>query len=183
MTEKADAGRRQRPEGEGEPFVTLGRISGAYGVRGWVKVYSETSPRENILAYAPWDLVRAGHRQRVEVEDGRPQGRILVARLEGCADRDAAEALVGSEIQVPRSRLPDDLAPGEYYWADLVGLRVETLEGVELGRIERLFETGANDVIVVAGERERLLPYVWQQVVHEVDLAAGVMRVDWDPDF
>jgi 16S rRNA processing protein RimM len=117
------------------------------------------------------------------VAAGRAHGKILVARLEGCDDRDAAEALVGYEIQVPRSRLPDDLAPGEYYWADLVGLRVETLGGVELGRIARLFETGANDVIVVEGKRERLLPYVWQQVVREVDLGAGVMRVDWDPDF
>jgi 16S rRNA processing protein RimM len=183
VTEGVDAGGREGPGGEGERFVTLGRISGAHGVKGWVKVYSETSPRENILAYSPWDLVRAGSRQRIEVAAGRPQGKILVARLEGCDDRDAAEALVGCEIRVPRSRLPDDLAPGEYYWADLVGLRVETLEGVELGRIARLFETGANDVIVVAGERERLLPYVWQQVVREVDLAAGVMRVDWDPDF
>ena len=183
MTEKADAGLEVRPAGDGESFVTLGRISGAHGVKGWVKVYSETSPRENILAYAPWELVRAGRRQRVEVVAGRPQGRILVARLEGCDDHDAAEALVGCEIQVPRSRLPGGLAEGEYYWADLVGLRVETLDGVELGRVERLFETGANDVIVVQGERERLLPYVWQQVVREVDLAAGVMRVDWDPDF
>jgi 16S rRNA processing protein RimM len=183
VTKEAEAARQERPGAADEPFVTLGRISGAYGVKGWVKVYSETSPRENILAYAPWDLVRAGRRQRVEVKDGRPQGRVLVAWLEGCDDRDAAEALVGSEIQVPRTRLPDDLAPGEYYWADLVGLRVETLDGVELGRITRLFETGANDVIVVEGERERLLPYVWQQVVREVDLAAGVMRVDWDPDF
>jgi 16S rRNA processing protein RimM len=183
VTEGADAGRREGPDGESERYVTLGRISGAHGVKGWVKVYSDTNPRENILAYSPWDLVRAGSRQRVEVAAGRLQGKILVARLEGCDDRDAADALVGCEIEVPRSRLPDDLALGEYYWADLVGLRVETLEGVELGCITRLFETGANDVIVVAGERERLLPYVWQQVVREVDLAAGVMRVDWDPDF
>lgn len=183
MTEEVDTGGPEKPGSGDEVFVTLGRISGAYGVKGWVKVYSETSPRENILAYAPWDLVRSGRRQRVDVVTGRPQGRILVARLEGCDDRNAAEALVGAEIQVPRSRLPGDLAEGEYYWADLVGLRVETLEGVELGRIARLFETGANDVIVVEGERERLLPYIWQQVVREVDLAAGVMLVDWDPDF
>ena len=73
--------------------------------------------------------------------------------------------------------------PGEYYWADLVGLRVETVDGVELGRIEQLFETGSNDVIVVQGDRERLVPYIWEQVVREVDLEAGVMRVDWDPEF
>ena len=91
--------------------------------------------------------------------------------------------MVGSDILVPRSALPETTAPGEYYWADLIGLNVKTLDGVELGRIEQLFETGANDVIVVQGERERLLPYIWQQVVREVDLDAGRMLVDWDPEF
>jgi 16S rRNA processing protein RimM len=71
----------------------------------------------------------------------------------------------------------------EFYWADLIGLRVITVGGVDLGRIAQLFETGANDVIVVQGDRERLIPYIWQQVVRDVDLAAGEMRVDWDPDF
>lgn len=171
------AGDRQRP-------VTLGQVTAAHGIRGWIKVRSDTSPRDNILAYSPWELVRDGQRRTWMVAEGRVQGQAVLARLEGCSDRDAAEALIGWQIQVPRERLPDaGLEPGEFYWADLVGLRVETLDGVALGHIERLFETGANDVIVVRGERERLIPYIWQQVVREVDLARGLMRVDWDPDF
>jgi 16S rRNA processing protein RimM len=170
-------------EGDERRFVTLGRVSGAHGVKGWIQVFSDTSPRENIVQYSPWYLVRGTQRETREVDAGRRQGKAVVAKLAGCDDRDAAEALSGLEIAVPRDQLPATTVPGEFYWADLVGLRVETIDGVELGRIAQLFETGANDVIVVEGERERLVPYIWPQVVREVDLDDGVMRVDWDPDF
>ena len=166
-----------------ERFVTLGRVSGAHGIQGWLKVHSDTSPRENIVTYSPWHLVHHGRREVWDVRSGRRQGKGVIAKLAGCNDRDAAQALVGAEITIPRSQLPETSEPGEFYWADLVGLRVETLDGTVLGRITQLFETGANDVIVVQGERERLVPYVWGQVVRNVDLNAGVMRVDWDPEF
>lgn len=170
-------------EGDERRFVTLGRVSGAYGIRGWVKVHSDTSPRDNILGYSPWHLVRGAGREVWQVSGGRQQGKGLVAKLAGCDDRDAAEALVGAEISIPRDQLPATTEPGEFYWADLVGLRVRTQDGIDLGRIVRLFETGANDVIVVQGDRERLVPYLWGHVVRAVDLEAGVMRVDWDPEF
>jgi 16S rRNA processing protein RimM len=147
-----------------------------------LKVFSDTSPRENIVNYSPWRLRLDGRSEMREVNSGRLQGKLVLAKLVGCDDRDQAEALIGAEIAIPRSALPAT-RPGEYYWADLVGLAVITTDGVELGRIDRLFETGANDVIVVAGERERLVPYVWEQVVRQVDLEGGVMTVDWDPDF
>lgn len=180
MAADSDDGMQTMTEGGGDCFVTLGRVSAAHGIQGWVKVMSDTSPRDNIVRYSPWYL---GQRGVWEVRAGRRQGKAVVAKLAGCNDRDAAESLVGAEIAVRRSQLPPTRVEGEYYWADLVGLRVETLDGRVLGRIERLFETGANDVIVVNGERERLVPYIWRQVVSDVDLAAGVMRVDWDPDF
>lgn len=166
-----------------EPFVTLGRVSGAHGIQGWVRVHSETSPRENIVGYSPWVLQRGGRRERWKVNAGRLQGKAVIAKLAGCNDRNAAEALAGSDILIPRAALPETTVPGEYYWADLVGLAVVTSDGVPLGRIDRLFETGANDVMVLVGERERLVPYLWQRVVREVDLDRGVMTVDWDPDF
>ena len=169
-------------EGDERRFVTLGRISGAHGIQGWVRVHSDTSPRENILNYSPWHLVRQGRRELRKVMAGRRQGKSVVAKLAACSDRNAAEVLVGALIEVPRSALPAT-RPGEYYWADLVGLEVRTLDGVDLGRVEQLFETGSNDVIVVQGERERLIPYIWDQVVREVDLDAGTMLVDWDPEF
>lgn len=164
-------------------LITLGRITAAFGVKGWVKVMSETRPPQNILEYVPWTLVRGAQRLQRDVDTGRQHGKAIVAKLTGSDDRDAAEALKGFEIRVRRSQLPTLEGPGAYYWADLIGLRVETTKGFELGRISQLFETGSNDVIVVQGDRERLLPYLWGQVVVDVDRDAGVMRVDWDPDF
>jgi 16S rRNA processing protein RimM len=183
VSDRAGTGRGNTTEGDGQRLVTLGRISGAYGVQGWVRVQSETSPRENILRYSPWCLVRGERRELRDLDGGRMQGKSVVAKLSGCDDRDAAEALVGAEIAISRAQLPATTEPGEYYWVDLVGLEVRTLDGVVLGHVERLFETGANDVIVVQGDRERLIPYLWQQVVRDVDLETGVMRVDWDPEF
>lgn len=159
----------------------VGRVSGLYGVEGWVKVHSYTEPRENILGYAPWRLLGEDGTLRARVASSRHHGRGLVVRLEGIGDREQARRLLGAEIAVPRTELPAP-APGEYYWVDLVGLRVVSLGGAVLGRVDGLMATGANDVLVVRGERERLLPFI-DSVVLEVDFDAGAIRVDWDPDF
>ena len=162
--------------------VTLGRISGLFGVRGWIKVFSHTEPRERILQYSPWSLRVQGEWRENAVAEGQRHGKAVIARLEGMTERDAAAALVGAEIAVPRSRLPA-LGEGEYYWSDLEGLQVVTLDGQDLGHVDHLLETGANDVLVVQGERERLIPFLRPEVVRAVDLDAGVIRVDWDPEF
>lgn len=163
--------------------VELGRVAGVFGVRGWVKVYSYARPRENILAYGPWQLeLPDGTLRTCRVQTGRVHGKGLVALLEGVEDADAAQALVGAGIRVDRAQL-GEAGPGSWYWTDLEGLRVLTLSGQELGRVEALMETGANDVLVVQGDRRRLIPFLNGQVVREVDLAAGLMKVDWDPDF
>lgn len=166
----------------GNSRVVLGRISGLYGVKGWVRIYSYTSPRSNILNYSTWFLGRGEEWERRGLEAGRPHGKGVVAKIAGCDDRDQAASLVHREIAVERSQLPE-AAPGEYYWADLQGLKVVTPDGVDLGVIDRLFETGANDVIVVKGDRERLIPFLQGDVVRAVDLTEGVMTVDWDPAF
>lgn len=161
-------------------LLVVGRISGFYGLRGWVKVFSETEPRDNILTYNPWYL-GVGHRPR-RLAEGKLHGKGLVARLEDCEGRDQAAALIGLEVKIRRDQLPR-LGTDEFYWADLVGLSVETLEGRHLGRINRMFATAANDVVVVNGERERLLPFLWDQVIKDMDLDLGRIRVDWDPEF
>ncbi len=163
--------------------VILGRIAGVYGVRGWVKVFSETKPKENIFSYSPWQINLNGAWQSVEVVEGKPHGKGLVAQLASYDDRERARQLVGAEIAVDKEQLPA-AEEGEYYWADLVGLKVVTLDGTELGRVDHLLETGANDVLVVVeSERERLIPFVQGRYIHQVDLQAGVIRVDWDPEF
>jgi 16S rRNA processing protein RimM len=165
-----------------EPVVILGRIAGLYGVRGWVKVLSHTEPRANILDYPQWLLGAPGGWVACAVAEGRAHGKGIVARLQGCEDRDAAARLVGQEIAVAEGALPE-LAPGEFYWSQLIGLEVVNLAGQSLGRVRALIETGAKDVLVVEGERERLIPYVRGTVIHEVAPAGGVIRVDWDADF
>ncbi|MFP5507512.1 MAG: ribosome maturation factor RimM [Gammaproteobacteria bacterium] len=171
-----------RPAESAADPVVIGRISGLYGVRGWLRVFSYTEPRENIVDYSPWLIQIDGLWQPVEVEDGRAQGKGVVVKLSGCDERDTATRYLGLDIAVRREQL-GALAPDEYYWTDLEGLRVVTCEGVELGRVDHLFATGANDVVVVRGDRERLIPFVQGDVIRDIDLQDGVMEVDWDPDF
>lgn len=162
--------------------VVIGRIRGPYGVRGWVHLASFTDPADNLLEYGPWLLHEGGRWQRLQVQGARAHGKGYVAQLQGCDDRDAAAALAGRDIAVMRSQLPPP-AEDEFYWRDLIGLRVETLEGVALGSVAQMMATGANDVLVVRdADRERLIPFIGQVVV-TVDLEAGIMRVDWDPEF
>lgn len=162
--------------------VVVGRIAALYGVRGWVKVFSHTDPRDNILHYQPWLVSINGTWHTLKHVEGRIHQQGIVARLDGYGDREAASALLGCDIAVRPGQLAS-LVPGEYYWSELIGLEVVTTEGVTLGVVEKLLETGSNDVLVVRGERERLLPYLPGRVVAEVDKSAGVIRVDWDPEF
>jgi 16S rRNA processing protein RimM len=164
-------------------LLTVGRIVGIHGVEGWVKLESWTEPRLRIFSYRPWRLTLAGSEFEVAAAQGHEQGKGMVARLPGYDDRDAAAKLIGATIQVPRSALPKPRR-GEYYWSDLEGLAVVNVDGVDFGKVSHLFSTGANDVLVVQdGIRERLIPFVTGQFVKEVDLKAGRITVDWDPEF
>lgn len=120
--------------------------------------------------------------QQWKVKDGRLHGKGVVVKLEGCNDRDQAAALIGQDIAIERKDLPP-AQQDEYYWTDLEGMKVLTVDGVNLGTISHLFETGANDVVVVKGDKERLIPYLRDQVIKKVDLDNAEMVVDWDPDF
>ena len=159
----------------------MGRISAPFGVKGWVKVQPNTAATGNLLAYKTWWVGHEGGWREIAVAEARVHGRTVVARLEGCEDRDAAAALRGESVAVPRAALPRTQS-GEYYWADLIGLAVVNGAAQALGRITGVLQTGANDVLVVAGERERLIPFI-AEVIRDVDLAAGVMRVEWDADY
>ena len=160
--------------------VALGYVAAVYGIEGWVKVRSWTRPIEAILQYQPWLL--GEDKKPVKIVDGRKQGKGLVALLPGFEDREKAATLVGQQIFVGHDQLPAT-AEGEYYWSELEGLEVRTTRGEVLGRVERLMETGANDVLVIRGEREHLVPFVHGQYVKGVDLEAGSIEVDWDPEF
>ncbi|HTT09248.1 MAG TPA: ribosome maturation factor RimM [Gammaproteobacteria bacterium] len=167
-----------------ENFVPVGRIVGVHGVKGWVKIYSYTKPKEEIFTYSPWYLRRDRIWEPREVVTGRVQGRGLVAELAGIEDRDTALGMRDVEIAITRAQLPPR-GKGEHFVADLVGMRVINRRGAELGRVRRIMETaGANDVLVVADtEREHLIPVVPKVYVLAVDEKQGRIDVDWEPEF
>ena len=160
--------------------VLIGHVAGVQGLQGWVRVHSLTDPREAIWEYQPWLL--GEERNAVRVSRARKQGKHLLVLLEGVEDRDQAEGLLGQTIAIYRDQLPEP-EEDEYYWMDLVGLAVQLESGRELGVIDRMLATGANDVMVVRGDRERLVPFVLGQYVKDVDLKSGVIVIDWDPEF
>lgn len=162
-------------------LVTVGEIAGPFGVQGWVRVRSYTDPPQNILKYTPWMLESGGHHRQVEIAEGRRQGAAVVARIATIDDREQAAGLRGSRILVGRDCFPKAPA-GAYYWTDLIGLEVCTPAGVSLGKVTGLLETGANDVLEVKGERDRLIPFVIGHYVRSVSLEQGRMIVDWDPE-
>ena len=169
--------------------LIVGRITAVYGVRGWLKVYSYTQPIENLLNYSQHCVKRNNAWQPLCLVEGHRHGKGLVVRIDGVDDNDAAVDYCQCDLAVPVTALPA-LAVGEFYWHQLQGLQVITArEQILLGTVHHLLETGANDVLVVRGgqgsidRRERLIPYLPERVVLEVNVADGWIRVDWDPEF
>lgn len=166
-----------------ESRVVVGRIAGAFGVQGWVRVRSYTEPPENIIDYSPWQVTNPEGSTLYTVAQGRVQGSDqIVVQLAGVSDRDQAQALSGCDVLVDRSQFSAP-AVGEFYWADLIGCDVVTEVGVALGKVVDLVETGSNDVMIVRADRERLIPFLREQTVKRVDLTTRTIVVDWDPDF
>lgn len=166
----------------------VGKITSAYGVKGWVKVLSYTEPMENLLNYRQVTWVGETAPRELEVEAGKLHGKGLILKFKGFDSPEAVRVLCGGVIAVSVEQFPA-LAEGEYYWHQLEGLKVINLAGQVLGVVDHLLETGANDVLVVRAtpdsidRQERLIPYLPDQVIQKVDLDAGNIRVDWEPEF
>lgn len=172
-----------------EERLILGKMGSAYGIRGWLKVYSSTEDAENIFDYQPWFIQQAGKWQVVELESWKRHNQDLIIKVKGIDDRNAANLLTNCEIVVDPSQLPE-LDDGNYYWKDLFGCQVVTAKGYRLGKVIDMMETGSNDVMVVKaslkdafGIKQRLIPFLDGQVIKRVDLTAQLIEVDWDPDF
>ena len=165
-----------------EKWVILGRVSGVFGVKGWLKVQSYTEPRDNIVGFGAWTLRMNGVDHAFDVEEGHSHAGSVVAKLRSLDDRDRARDWVGADIVVLREQLPK-IAAGELYWTDLEGLEVRTTTGTVLGTVDHLLATGGNDVLVLDSSPRLLIPFVAGDVVKEVDLTAGLIVVDWSPDY
>lgn len=163
--------------------IVIGRFASTFGVWGWIKVISYTSPPENIISYDGW-LFKAGSSwQLLPIENKELRGKHILAKIVGFDSPESVAKFTNCEIAIKRKSLPA-LDPGEYYWSDLIGLHVVTLSGDELGRVTEMLATGANDVLIVLDNsgKQRLLPYLGH-VVKEIDLVGGKMLVDWDKDY
>lgn len=165
----------------------MGRIGAPFGIKGWVKIQPFTESADGLRAYPKWWLCSSGHWQEITVEQTQPQGAGFAAKLAGCDDRDTAAEFRGRLVAVPREAFPRE-KDGEYYWSDLIGLRVKNGDGLDFGAVDAMLETGANDVLVLrktdesGHTTERLIPFI-ADVVKKVDRVAGVIEVDWGADF
>ncbi len=171
-----------------DQMISVGHFLGPHGIKGWVKIYSYTDPKENIATYTPLWLKRDGIWQPIELAAVQTQGKGLVAKLPGCDDRDTAATYRGLELAIKPEQLPE-LEQGEYYWSQLKGLIVVNAAQQVLGVVTDLMETGANDVLVVSpteksvDQEQRLIPYLPDNVVIEVDLEGSRLIVDWGIDY
>ena len=165
---------------EDDKKIYLGKITGAHGIKGWLKIQSFSSPPENILNYPQWIINNQGEEDFYSIEQGRKQNNKIVVKLEKIDDRNTAESLINSKIQILRSDLPK-LSNENYYWSDLVGLSVLNSEEKVIGKIESLIETGANDVMVInALKDERILvPFVMHEIIKEVNVELNYIKIDW----
>lgn len=161
--------------------LIVGYFGKSHGVKGWIKVHSLTDPPENILDYFPWQTQFSDEWQVIKISGAKRQGQQIIVKITGCESPEQAKTYANLPIAIHRHQLPA-LPPGEYYWIELIGLKVLNEKQEELGYVESLMETGSNDVLVVKGGRTRLLPYT-QEVIKAIDPAQGTIQVDWDFDF
>ncbi len=167
--------------------IVIGKIGAPYGVKGWVKITTYTDEIEGVFNYSPWLL--GADEKEYTVDHWRTHNKGVVAKLVGVETRDDAESIKNLDISIKAQQLPQ-LAEDEFYWRELVGMKVVTEKGYDLGVVKELFETGANDVMLVRanpndgfGQKERMLPFLFEQVVKQVDKQGRTITVDWDPGF
>lgn len=164
-----------------EKMLIVGSLGTSHGVHGWMKITSFTDPDTNILNYNPWYFKSHGVYSPIKVLDTRIQGPYLIAQLEGCDSRETAKLWTGREISVPRSIFPP-CSENEFYWTDLEGLQVLDEQGTALGHIDTLMATGSNDVLLISDKLNKKclqIPFIMHEVVKKVDLAAGIVIVNW----
>jgi 16S rRNA processing protein RimM len=165
-----------------EEIVVMGKVLVPYGVNGWVKVYSFTEKLESFLTYKKLYLSKDQKNWiEIKAKEIKVHGKTIIAKFSEIADRTQAENYKNYLIGVPKDCLPQ-LNDNQYYWNDLIGFEVFNLQNVSFGLVNTYIETGANDVIVVKGDRERLIPYTSMTVL-KIDTIKDKIIVDWDEDF
>lgn len=165
-----------------QKIIVIGKFASPFGVQGWIKVASFTDPPENIFNYLPWKIRLKNKIETLKLAGKKIHDNGLIVQITDINDRDLVRQYTGAEIIIERQQLPP-LPPDEYYWTDLEGMEVITTKNQILGKVDHVFATGSNDVLVVEGEKRHLIPFLRDQVVVSIDPAANTIRVEWDPEF
>lgn len=161
-------------------YIAIGKFGATHGVHGWIRVKAYTEFAENILKYTPWYIKRLQQDwTTLQIEDSKFQNDTLLVKVSGIHNPEEARLLTGLTISVTRAQLPP-LGKDEYYWSDLIGLRVINLAGTDLGTVTHLMATGSNDVLVVKGKIEHGIPYLMGSVIKKIDLDKQEILVDWE---
>ncbi len=163
-------------------WVVIGRFGRPHGIKGYITVLSFTEPRENMLHYTDWNVCIKEQWLPLKILSTEVNNKFILVQVDGYAEREQVACLTNSDIAVKRAQLPT-LSPGEYYWHQLVGMQVVTQQGKLLGNVTEVMATGANDVLVVLGERRHLVPYILDDCVISINDAQRLITVNWDPDF
>jgi 16S rRNA processing protein RimM len=161
--------------------LVVGRFGKTFGILGWIKVISFTTPNDNILKFNPWLVQKSDRWEEVYIEKSRKHSSSIVVKLPNCSSPEEASLFTNAKIGVWRKQIPK-LKDNEYYWSDLYGLEVVNKEGINLGVVQELIATGSNDVLVVVGKKRCLIPYL-SNVILKVDLSNETIQVDWPEDF
>jgi len=165
-----------------DDWLIVGRFGRPHGIKGFVTVYSFTEPSDNILSYSDWHVFLNHCWQPIKLLSVQVHNKSIVAQIEGYPERESVARLTNLEIAIQRVQLAP-LAPGEYYWHQLVGMKVINQQGQIFGQVVEVMPTGSNDVLVVQGEKKHLIPYLPGQFIIEINDESQTITVDWDMDF
>jgi 16S rRNA processing protein RimM len=179
---------------EPDKRIVLGKVTGYFGVRGWVKLYSYTEPIDNIVRYNSLLIKLKGDWQNITLDEGKAHGKGVVAHFTGYDTRDDVAQLLGAELAI-NSEFLKPLGKNDFYWHDLIGLQVRNLEGIVFGQVRQIIETAAHDVLLIQPEQQHeqkgtenkpgdiLIPFVLEHYIIKVDINNGFILVEWQPEW
>lgn len=163
-------------------WVIIGQFGKVHGIKGFITLHSYTEPRDNILAYKPWFMLLNHLWQPLPITQLEVNNKHILVKVEGFSEREQASTLTHVQIGIRKTQLPS-LPSGDFYWHDLIDMQVHNQEGIDLGRVKEILATGANDVLIVEGERRYLIPYLLDLYIIKIDSEQRTILVDWDADF
>ncbi|ASQ47130.1 ribosome maturation factor RimM [Legionella clemsonensis] len=162
--------------------IIVGRFGRPHGIKGFIAVHSFTDPRDNILRYTDWHVYLNKQWQPLKILHVEMNEKFILAQIEGYSEREQVASLTNADIAVSRDQLPA-LEEGEYYWHELINMQVVNQQGILLGTVVEIMPTGANDVLVIQGEKRYLVPYLPGQFIADINASQRIITVDWDPEF